>query len=330
MDGTKGAVNMASSYPGNGELHVVLGASGGVGGAVVRELVARERQVRGVTRSGRAQAPADVEVVTGDVSNLDDARRVCVGAAVVYFCANPPYTRWAADFPPLLEGAIAGASAAGAKLVVADNLYVYAPTPAPLTEDLPWAPTTRKGAVRKRMDETLLAAHQSGKVQVVIGRASDYFGPGGMNSTVGERFFRQLLGGKSVQWTGKLDVPHALAFVTDFGRGLVLLGEHDEALGQAWHVPHAEALTARKFISLAAAVAGVPPKMAGVSPLMLRTLGVFSPVIREVAEMSYEFEGPYLVDGSKFTRAFGFTPTPHRQALTETIAWYRTYMRKAR
>ena len=321
---------MATADTNNDELHVVLGASGGVGGAVVRELVERRRRVRGVTRSGRADLPAGVELGAGDASHLDDARRVCSGAAVVYFCANPPYTKWAKAFPSLLAGAIEGASAAGAKLVVADNLYVYAPTSQPLTEDLPWAPVTRKGAVRKAMDEMVLAAHQSGKVRVVIGRASDYYGPGGTNSAVGERFFGQLLGQKAVQWIGKLDVPHALAYLGDFARGLVVLGERSEALGQAWHVPHAEALTARQFITLAAQGAGVAPKMTRVSPLLLRTLGAYSPVIREVVEMAYEFEEPYLVDGSRFLRAFGFTPTPHREALQETITWYRGHLGKNR
>jgi nucleoside-diphosphate-sugar epimerase len=308
-------------------LHVVLGASGGVGGAVVRELVARGRRVRGVTRSGTGAVAEGVELVAGDVSQLEDARRVCAGAEVVYVCANPPYTQWAAAFPRLLDGAIAGASAAGAKLVMADNLYVYAPTSEPLREDMPWAPVTRKGAVRKRMDETLMAAHQNGIVRIVIGRATDYYGPGGANSTVGERFFMQLLGGKAVQWIGKLDAPHALAYLGDYARELVTLGEHDEALGQAWHVPNAEAPTARQFITLAAEVADVRPQMTRVSPLMLRTLGVFSPVIREVAEMAYQFEEPYVVDGSKFMRAFGFTPTPHRQALVETVAWYRAHLK---
>jgi nucleoside-diphosphate-sugar epimerase len=304
-------------------LHVVLGASGGVGSAVVRELLARGRRVRGVTRSGKADVPDGVELVAGDVSRLEDARRLCAGAAVVYFCANPPYHRWAEDFPPLLAGALAGAESAGARLVMADNLYVYAPTSEPLTEDLPWAPVTKKGVVRKAMDETLLAAHASGRVRVVIGRASDYYGPRGLNSSHGERFFGRLLAKKPVEWLVSLDAPHALSYLGDFARGLAVLGERDEALGQAWHIPAAEALTGRQFITLAAEVAGVPPKMTALSPLMLRVIGLFAPPVREMVEMRYEFERPYLLDGTKFTRAFGFAPTPHRQALAETIAWYR-------
>jgi nucleoside-diphosphate-sugar epimerase len=304
-------------------LHVVLGASGGVGSAVVRELLACGRRVRGVTRSGTADGPDGVEMLAGDVSRPEDARRVSTGAAVVYFCANPPYHRWAEEFPPLLAGAVAGAEAAGARLVMADNLYVYAPTSKPLTEDLPWAPVTTKGAVRKAMDETLMAAQASGRLRVAIGRASDYYGPRGVNSSHGARFFGRLLAGKSVEWLGPLDQPHVLSYLGDFARGLAVLGEREEALGQAWHIPAAEALTGRQFIALAAEVAGVPPKMAVVSPLMLRAIGLFAPPVREMVEMRYEFEQPYLLDGSKFTRAFGFTPTPHRQALAETIAWFR-------
>ena len=253
----------------------------------------------------------------------EDARRVCAGATVVYMCSNPPYNRWPQDFPPMLAGALAGAEAAGAKLVMADNLYVYAPTTQPLTEDLPWAPVTRKGAVRKAMDETLLAAHASGRVRVAIGRASDYYGPRGVNSSHGERFFDRLLAGKPVEWLGPLNVPHALSYLPDFARGLATLGKRDEALGQSWHIPAVEALTGRQFITLAAEVAGVPPRMSTISPLMLRTVGIFSPPIREMIEMQYEFAEPYLLDGAKFTHAFGFTPTPHRDALGGTIAWYR-------
>jgi nucleoside-diphosphate-sugar epimerase len=304
------------------ELHVVLGASGGVGGAVVRELAGHGRRVRAVSRGGRGEASAGVEWAAADVGRPEQARAACAGAAVVFFCANPPYERWARDFPPLLDGAIAGASAAGARLVFADNLYVYAPTPHPLTEDLPWEPVTRKGRVRKRMDETLMAAHRAGTVRAAIGRASDYYGPGGPNSAVGERFFGQLLAGRPVQWLGRLDVPHTLAFIDDFARGLVTLGEREEALGQVWHIPAAEPLTGRQFITLAAEEAGVAPRMASVGPLALRLAGLFLSPAREMVEMRYEFEEPYLVDAGKFARAFGGTPTPHREALRATIAWY--------
>lgn len=309
--------------PDTHDVHVVLGASGGVGGAVVRALVARGKRVRAVNRGGKIDAPTGVEVIAGDASNPESARQVCHGAAVVYLCANPPYHLWAQDFPPLLDGAIAGTSAASAKLVFADNLYIYAPTSQPLTEDLPWAPATRKGQVRKQLDETLMAAHASGTVRAVIGRASDYYGPGGTNSTVGERFFGQLLAGRPVQWLGRMGAPHSLNYLDDFAHGLVTLGERDEALGQAWHIPAAEPLTGRQFITLAASVAGVPRRMAPVPPVMLRLAGLFSPLIRETVEMQYQFLQPYVMDGGKYTRAFGFTPTPHREALRETIAWFR-------
>jgi nucleoside-diphosphate-sugar epimerase len=310
----------------DGQLHVVLGAGGGIGGAVTNELAQQGKRVRAVNRSGRLDAPEGVEVRAGDVSNTDAARAVCEGASVVYMCGNVPYDKWAEQFPAMMAGAIAGASAAGTKLVFADNLYLYPPTTQPITEDLPWAPVTRKGKVRKQLDETLMAAHASGTVRAVIGRASDYYGPAGVNSAIGERFFAQLLGGKSTQWLASLDQPHTLSYVTDIARGLITLGEHNEALGQVWHIPAAEPLTGRQFIQLAAEVAGVPAKPTAVSPLMLRMAGLVSPVIRETVEISYEFAEPYVMDASKFTRAFGANPTPHREALGETIAWFRRYL----
>jgi len=222
----------------------------------------------------------------------------------------------------MMENSIAASSAAGAKLVFADNCYMYAPTVHPMTEDLPYNPATRKGAVRKQLAETLMAAYAQGKVRAVIGRATDFYGPGVVNSTMGERFFKALVAGKRVEWLGKLDQPHAMTFVDDFARGLIVLGAQDDALGQVWHIPVAEPLTGLQYITLASEVAGIPARPTTLSEGMLWVVGVFNPIVRELGEMMYEFNGPYLIDGSKYMHKFGGTPTPHREAMQYTVAWY--------
>jgi nucleoside-diphosphate-sugar epimerase len=310
-----------------GELNVVLGATGAVGGAVVRALTAQGARVRGVTRSGKGDVPVGVEMVAADSAVHEQMRAACAGASVVYICATPPYTDWTRDFPPLLEGAIAGAAASGAKLVMADNLYVYPPPTTPMTEDMPWRPVTRKGKVRAAMDERLMAAHRAGEVRVAIGRASDYFGPGALNTAAtGERFFRAYFAGKPVDWVGRLDVPHTVSYIEDFGRGLVTLGQHDEALGQVWHIPAAPAPTGREFIELIFAAGGRRAQIRTASRGTLRVLGLFNPLVRETVEMAYEFEQPFIMDSAKFTRAFGGTPTPLPEAVATTVAWFRQRM----
>jgi nucleoside-diphosphate-sugar epimerase len=219
----------------NGELHVVFG-TGPVGKSVMDALVQRgRRRVLMVNRSGRASVPEGVEVVGGDATDETFAREASEGASVVYFALNPPYDKWPELFPPLQAGVLEGAASAGAKLVAMENLYMYGPTEGrPLTEDLPYAPNTRKGRVRAMMSEELMKAHSSGKVRVAIGRASDFFGPRVLVSAAGEQVFGRVVEGKSAQLAGDPDQPHTYSYVPDIGRGLVVLGEREEALGQAW------------------------------------------------------------------------------------------------
>jgi nucleoside-diphosphate-sugar epimerase len=306
------------------ELHVVFG-TGAIGMAVMDELVRRgTRRVRMVNRSGRARVPHGVEVVGGDATDDAFTREASEGASVVYFALNPPYNKWPELFPRLQAGVLEGAAAAGAKLIAMENLYMYGPTHGrPLTEDLPYAANTRKGRVRARMSEELMEAHTSGRVQVAVGRASDFFGPRALASAAGEQVFGRAVEGKSAQVIGDPDQPHTYTYVPDIGKGLVILGEREEALGRAWHLPSPETLTTREFVEMIFEEVGKPARIQAPPKIVLRTLGLFNAVLRETIEMHYEFDEPFVLDTSDFTRTFGDQATPLREAIQRTVRWYR-------
>ncbi len=309
------------------ELHVIFG-SGPLGTAVMRELATRNKRVRLVNRRGQAEALPGVEIIKGDAMDVASARAACAGATVVYNCANPAYTEWVALFPRIQAGILEGAAAAGAKLISAENVYMYGAVDRPMTEDLPYAAHTRKGAVRAQMATALLEAHRAGKVRAASGRASDFYGPRALSSAVGERVFSFALQGKAASVMGKLDVPHTYSYIGDFAKGLVILGERPEALGQAWHIPNAAAVTTRQFITLVYNELQQPLKVSAAPEIVLKLLGVFNPMMRELVEMQYEFNAPFIIDHSKFARAFGDISTPHAQAIKATVAWYREQGRR--
>ena len=304
------------------ELHVVFGASGGAGNALVHELAARGKRVRAVNRSGRADVPAGVEIVKGDALDTVSVRAACAGASVVYHCVNAPYPEWQVKLTPLMNNLIEGAANANAKLIYADNLYAYGKSDAPLTEETPYRATGPKGKLRAQLANALLDAQRAGKVRAAIGRASDFYGRNA-NAIAGDLVIHPILAGKKAMWIGSFDMPHSLSFLPDFARGLITLTERDEALGQVWHVPTAEPLTGRHYLQMLFEQAGLPPKFGVYSRTVMRLAALFNPMVREALEELYQFESPFVVDGSKFARAFGFTPTPHREAIQQTIAWYR-------
>jgi len=304
--------------------HVVVGAGGGTGSAVVRELAARGLPVRAVTRRGATEAPEGVEHLAADVGAAEGALRACEGAAVVYHCAQPPYTEWPELFPPMTRAVIDGAAAAGAKLVFADNLYAYGPPDGPMTEETPQRAQGEKGRTRIEMADAVLGAHADGRLRCTIGRSSDYYGPHGTASTAGEHLMLPALRGEKTRWIASLDQPHTLNYLGDMARALVTLGERDEADGEVWHLPAAEPLTGRQFLELVFDAAGHPPKV-GVAPRwLIRVAGMFNPLVRELKETTYQFARPFVSDASKFQDAFGpFEPTPHPEAVKETVEWFR-------
>ena len=308
------------------ELQVVLGGSGGIGGAVVSELAARGHEVRAVSRHPVPTVPDGVRQHRADVATREGVATACEGADVVYHCLQPPYNRWAEEVPILNRTVSEAVAREGAKLVVADNLYMYGPISGPITEASPQQPSSRKGRVRKEAADALLAAHAAGRIRVTIGRASDYYGPGGTNSIAGKTVFGAAVAGRTVRWPGNADQPRTFNYLPDLARALVTLGRSDTADGRAWIVPAAPPLTARALVRLMELALRRRVKLVVTSKLAMRLAGLRITQARELPDIWYQFEAPFVADGSAFEAAFGaFTPIPHEPAVHETVTWFSSH-----
>jgi nucleoside-diphosphate-sugar epimerase len=304
------------------QTHVILG-TGPVGCWIARALREQNIPVRVVNRSGKRPdlMPDDVELVTANVSDPGQAAAAAADAAVVYQALNPPYHQWHRYFPGLQAGAMAAAKAAGARYVSIENLYMYDSTKT-ITEESPILPKSKKGELRARMADEVMAAHQQGELQAAALRASDYYGPGVLGSALGEMVFGNLVAGKKAQVGGSAAMPHSFAYIEDVGRAAAVLGTRQEALGNVWIAPHAPALTQGEMVELACQTLGIERKIAVISPFMMRLAGLFVPQARASVEMMYEFTAPFVVDSKKFEQAFQVRATASDEGIRKTVTWY--------
>lgn len=305
-------------------LHVVLGA-GQIGTRVAVLLLARGHQVRQIHTGRAAITRPGLTTMAGDITDLGFAAAATRGAAVVYDCMNPPYHRWPDLLLPIARGALHGTATAGARLVALDCLYMYGRPTGPMREDSPVAPCSRKGALRAELAALRLAAHARGDVAVAIGRASDFFGADLPSSAWSDRFYRRILAGKPAECMGDPDMPHAYTYVEDIADALCILGARDEAPGRVWHLPTPPAETTRALTHRLGRALGLHADVVRVPRLLLRAMGLFSPFMREVVEMTYQWETPFLLDDTRFRDTFAVQPTPIDVAVERTAAWARQH-----
>jgi hypothetical protein len=305
------------------EQHVIFGI-GPLGQSVMRELVANGRAVRMVNRSGEAPflPLAGVSIVAADAYSRDAALAAARGATHVYNCVNAPYHNWPETLPGLFGNILA--AAAGARLVIGDNVYAYGDTGGrPMTEDTPERATTVRGRVRAEVAATMMAAHRAGQTKVAIVRGSDFIGPAVTDAVLGAGAIRPALAGKAAQLVGNPDLPHTTTFIGDMGRAIARVALTDDAYGQIWHAPNAPGMTQRKMMDLIFAEAGHAPRYSVAGRAMIALASIFVKKLRGFGEMMYQFEKPFIVDSSKITRAFNLTATDPREAARQTVAWYR-------
>jgi nucleoside-diphosphate-sugar epimerase len=278
--------------------------------------------VRIVRRSAAGEAEPGLTWMSGNLLETSFADDACRGAAVVYHCVSPPrYDRWLSDLPPLFAAITGAAERAGARLVLLDNVYMYGHAQGKAyTEDTAMQPCSEKGRLRAELAQDLLDKQARGELELAIGRAADFFGPGSVTTAVfHQRFFDQLAAGKKVDMTGNPDAKHSYSYTPDVARGLAVLGTSPESWGKIWHLPVAFQGTTRELAQHFATALGQSLRIRPVPRWMLHLLGVFSPLIRATIEMSYQFEEDYTVDDTRFRETFGIGPDVGPTELAEAV-----------
>ncbi|MBX5160027.1 NAD(P)H-binding protein [Rhizobium sp. NZLR5] len=305
---------------------LILGATGGIGGAVARKLLARGWRIRALNRDAAKASRREpaFEWMQGDAMNAGDVLRAAEGVDLIVHAVNPPgYRDWETLVLPMLDNSIAAARAVGARIVLPGNVYNFGPDalPAP-TEDSPQHPVTKKGLVRVEMEKRLKAASQSG-AGVIIVRAGDFFGPG----ATGNSWFSSGLvtPGKpvgTIKNPGRHGVGHQWAYLPDMAETIARLAERADRL-PPFAVYHMEGFWDADGMQMAEAikrVAGGKAKIGGFPWWIVPLAAPFVAVMREIREMRYLWKVPLRMRNGKLVAELGKEPqTPIDEAVRASL-----------
>ena len=302
--------------------HAVTGA-GPVGATVALQLADRGIPVRLLTRSGSGPEHELIERRRVDVSDRASLAPHLEGVAAVHHCIHASQYRastWRVELPAAEQVVLELAGEAGAVVVFPESLYSYGPVDGVIDETTPRTATGGKLGVRT----ALLEAREASPTHTVSVIASDFFGPGVRTSHVGERLVPRILAGKTVNVVGSLDQPHSFTFVPDLARAMVTASLDPALWDRVLHAPTVGAGTQRQLIEAVAAAAGVRTPRAWAAPSWLfKVMGLVSVDMRELAETSYQFDRPFVIDSRRSEEVLQLSPTPFEQQAKETAAWWQ-------
>ncbi|WP_285247946.1 NAD-dependent epimerase/dehydratase family protein [Pseudarthrobacter sp. efr-133-R2A-89] len=301
---------------------VVTGA-GPVGWTVAEQLAADGHRVRVVTRSGSGPDHPLVERITGDAKDPETLRRLFAGVDAVFHCIHgSSYTAaaWEAELPAAEQAVLNAAHEAGAVVVFPESLYSYSEPDRVMAEDSPRRAAGGKRGVRTR----LLQAREDSAATTVSVAAGDFFGPRVRMAHGGERIVVPILAGRNVSVVGSANQSHSFTYVPDLAAAMVAAAANPAAWNSVWHAPTGPALTQRELVQAFARAAGVPaPKVRVLPGWALRAAALVSADMRELAELGYQFEHPFVMDSARSEAVLGIRPTPLDAAAAATVDWWR-------
>ncbi|WP_330255276.1 NAD-dependent epimerase/dehydratase family protein [Nocardia sp. NBC_00565] len=307
------------------ELHIVTGA-GPAGRAVAEQLAEAGKPVRVLTRSGGGPEHALIQRRQVDVTAPEQLSGQFDGATAVYHCLGASeYTAkaWRAELLPAEQAVLDEAGKAGTVVVFVENIYSYGRVDGPITETLPRTADFGKPGVRTE----LLRAREAHATATVSVAAADFLGPYVRASVSGEQLFVPILTGKRVQAFGKLDLPHSYTYIPDVAAAMIRAAADESLWNSVLHAPTAPPITQQQLIDTIASTAGVAsPKVFAAPAALLRLLGITNPMMRELAEMSYQVTRPFVLDSTQSEQRLGLHPTPIDQAVAATVAWWKSQL----
>jgi nucleoside-diphosphate-sugar epimerase len=303
----------------------LIGASGALGKAIAQALGPDNRPYRVIGRSEASLRSAfghdpDAEIVTWNPDDPDSVRRALSGIDTAVYMVGVNYWQFELH-PQLMRKALDGAVAAGVRrLLLIGTVYPYGlPQTERVSEDHPRQPHTFKGRMRKEQEDLVLATHAAGKLQTAVLRLPDFYGPGVDKSFLWSAF-QAAKTGKSAQLIGPIDTPHEFVYLPDAGATVARLLHEPQVWGSAWNLGGAGVTTVRSMAEEIFAQAERAPKFTVIGKTMLRLVGLFNPMVRELVEMHYLQTSPVILDDSRLSTLLeGLNKTPYKEGIHQTL-----------
>ena len=304
-------------------MQTILGSGGAIGIELAKALTTYTDQIRLVSRNPKKVNDTD-QLMAADLLKENEVRDAIKGSSIVYVTVGFPYNLkiWKRSWPKFMKYVIAACKEEKCKLVFFDNIYMYDSDHLDgMTEETPINPPSKKGEVRQEIAKMVMDAVDNGEITALIARSADFYGPSIQNtSMLTETVLNPLSSGKKANWMSSVNYKHSFTYTPDAGKATALLGNTDDAYNQVWHLPTADnPLTGKEWIDKIANELGIKSKYQAAPKFMIRIMGLFVPVLKEMPEMMYQYDRDYDFNSSKFENRFDFTPTPYDVGIRDII-----------
>lgn len=303
-------------------MQTILGAGGGAGTEITRELSNYTKEIRVVSRNPKRVNESD-QLMKADLTDPQQLDEAVKGSEIVYVTIAFAYNIkvWREQWPRFMKHLIESCSKHKSKIVFIDNVYMYDPKYLDnMTEETPMNPVSEKGKVRAEVARMLMDAVEKNKVEAIIARAPDFYGPNVAGSMLYQTVYLNLVKDKNPQWLGKLDVIHNFIYSKDIGKAVALLGNTPDSYNQIWHLPTTDLkLTNKQWIELMMNAMNKQKKIQTMPDWMINIVGLFIPILKELQDVGYQFKQDYFFNSSKFIKRFNFSPITPIEGIQETV-----------
>lgn len=304
-------------------MQVILGSGGAIGTELALALPQYTSDIRLVSRNPKKVNHTD-QLFAGDLTDANQVAEAVQGVEIAYLTVGLPYdtATWRSTWPVVMANTINACKKHGIKLVFFDNVYMYDPQHmGHLTEDTPINPSSKKGKVRRQIADQLMSEVKASNLTALIARSADFYGPPQYaNQVLNEMVYKPLKQGKKANWLGSDQYKHSFTYTPDAGRATALLGNTNDAYGQVWHLPTASnPPTGKEWIEAFDREMKVAPKSQVAGKPIVKVIGWFNPMMRELHEMLYQYDRDYVFDSSKFDQRFDFEKASYAEGIRQVV-----------